>query len=163
MKQGGIVIENSIFMLSLSDCENVDIVKKIIKTVGRPKNYGLSPEEMEEEIKRKEDERHLQLKQEEAEKELRQRLENDKMTSLLEEWVNLTYVETKPHTFALTLTLQRTRKYSRKMKFSQENSTVFIPIYLLVVKYQYLETTRFIIASSHCVHHIHYCSKIWGQ
>uniref|UniRef100_A0A672JYD3 Adenylate kinase 7-like n=1 Tax=Sinocyclocheilus grahami TaxID=75366 RepID=A0A672JYD3_SINGR len=72
------------------DCENVDTVEKIIKTVGRPKNYGLSPEEMEEERKRKEDERHLQLKQEEVEKELRQRLENDKMTALLEEWVNLT-------------------------------------------------------------------------
>ncbi len=92
MKQGGIVIENSIFMLSFSDCENVDTVKKIIKTVGQPKNYGLSPEEMEEERKRKEDERHLQLKQEEVEKELRQRLENDKMTALLEEWVNLTYM-----------------------------------------------------------------------
>uniref|UniRef100_A0A8C2PR00 Adenylate kinase 7a n=1 Tax=Cyprinus carpio TaxID=7962 RepID=A0A8C2PR00_CYPCA len=47
------------------DCENVDTVEKIIKTVGPPKNYGPSPEEMEEERKRKEDERHLQLKQEE--------------------------------------------------------------------------------------------------
>uniref|UniRef100_A0A8C2IA98 Adenylate kinase 7a n=1 Tax=Cyprinus carpio TaxID=7962 RepID=A0A8C2IA98_CYPCA len=80
------VIENSIFMLSFSDCENVDTVEKIIKTVGPPKNYGPSPEEMEEERKRKEDERHLQLKQEEVEKELRQRLEKDKMTALLEEW-----------------------------------------------------------------------------
>uniref|UniRef100_A0A8C2ICH3 Adenylate kinase 7a n=1 Tax=Cyprinus carpio TaxID=7962 RepID=A0A8C2ICH3_CYPCA len=68
------------------DCENVDTVEKIIKTVGPPKNYGPSPEEMEEERKRKEDERHLQLKQEEVEKELRQRLEKDKMTALLEEW-----------------------------------------------------------------------------
>lgn len=83
-------IENGIFMLSFSDCENVDTVEKIIKTVGRPKNYGPSPEELEEERKRKEDERHLQLKQEEVEKELRQRLEKDKMTALLEEWVNLT-------------------------------------------------------------------------
>uniref|UniRef100_A0A8C2KC04 Adenylate kinase 7a n=1 Tax=Cyprinus carpio TaxID=7962 RepID=A0A8C2KC04_CYPCA len=39
------------------DCENVDTVEKIIKTVGRPKNYGPSPEELEEERKRKEDER----------------------------------------------------------------------------------------------------------
>uniref|UniRef100_A0A673JT78 Adenylate kinase 7-like n=1 Tax=Sinocyclocheilus rhinocerous TaxID=307959 RepID=A0A673JT78_9TELE len=80
------------------DCENVDTVEKIIKTVGRPKNYGLSPEEMEEERKRKEDERHLQLKQEEVEKELRQRLENDKMTALLEEWNrNMAEVKKQEH------------------------------------------------------------------
>lgn len=63
---------------------------KIIKTVGRPMNYGLSPEEMEEERKRKEDEWHEQLKQEKLEKELREIVENDKMAALLEEWVNLT-------------------------------------------------------------------------
>ncbi|KAL1254380.1 hypothetical protein QQF64_016609 [Cirrhinus molitorella] len=80
------------------DCENVDTVEKIIKTVGRPKNYGLSPEEMEEERKRKENEWHQQLKQEEVEKELRQRLENDKMTAVLEEWNrNMAEVKKQEH------------------------------------------------------------------
>ncbi|XP_067238997.1 adenylate kinase 7a [Chanodichthys erythropterus] len=68
------------------DCENEATVDKIIKTVGRPMNYGLSPEEMEEERKRKEDECHQQLKQEKLEKELRKIVENDKMDALLEEW-----------------------------------------------------------------------------
>ncbi|XP_059355072.1 adenylate kinase 7a [Carassius carassius] len=80
------------------DCENVDTVEKIIKTVGWPKNYGPSPEELEEERKRKEDEWHQQLKQEEVEKELRQRVENDKMTALLEEWSrNMAEVKKQEH------------------------------------------------------------------
>ncbi|XP_052391071.1 adenylate kinase 7a [Carassius gibelio] len=80
------------------DCENVDTVEKIIKTVGRPKNYGPSPEELEEERKRKEDEWHQQLKQEEVERELRQRGENDKMTALLEEWSrNMAEVKKQEH------------------------------------------------------------------
>uniref|UniRef100_A0A8C1VCN8 Adenylate kinase 7a n=1 Tax=Cyprinus carpio TaxID=7962 RepID=A0A8C1VCN8_CYPCA len=56
--------------------ELTDKLIKIIKTVGRPKNYGPSPEELEEERKRKEDERHQQLKQEEIEEELRKRSRN---------------------------------------------------------------------------------------
>ncbi|KAK7150717.1 hypothetical protein R3I93_011850 [Phoxinus phoxinus] len=65
------------------DVENVAAVEKIIKTVGFPMNYGLSPEEMQEKRKRKEDEWHQQLKKEEVEKEL---VENDKMAALLDEW-----------------------------------------------------------------------------
>ncbi|KAI2651723.1 Adenylate kinase 7 [Labeo rohita] len=80
------------------DCENLDTVEKIVKTVGRPRNYGLSPEEIEEERKRKENERYQQLKQEEVEKELQQRLENDKMTALLEEWNrNMAEVKKQEH------------------------------------------------------------------
>ncbi|XP_056301575.1 adenylate kinase 7-like isoform X1 [Danio aesculapii] len=80
------------------DCEDMAVVEKIIKTVGRPMNYGLSPEEMEEEKKRKEHERHQQLKQEEAENKLREMMENEKFTTLLDEWNrNTAEVERQEH------------------------------------------------------------------
>ncbi|XP_067273421.1 adenylate kinase 7a [Pseudorasbora parva] len=80
------------------DCENVATLEKIIETVGQPMNYGLSPEKMEEERKRKEAEWHQQLKQEEVEKELRKIVENKKMAALLEEWNrNLAEVKKQEH------------------------------------------------------------------
>ncbi|XP_051510717.1 adenylate kinase 7a isoform X2 [Myxocyprinus asiaticus] len=75
-----------IVIASVDDCENVAVLKKIFKTVGRPLNYGLTPEEMEEERKRKEEEWHQQLKQDETEKELREIEHNAKITAQIEEW-----------------------------------------------------------------------------
>ncbi|XP_065124855.1 adenylate kinase 7a isoform X1 [Paramisgurnus dabryanus] len=71
---------------SVDDSENVLVVEKIIKVVGRPLNYSLTPEEKEEERKRKEEMSYQQLKQEQVEKELREIEDNAKMTALLEEW-----------------------------------------------------------------------------
>lgn len=71
------------------DCENMVVLEKIIKSVGRPLNYGLTPEEIEEERKKEEEMSQQQLKQEQDEKELREIEDNAKMAALLEEWVSL--------------------------------------------------------------------------
>lgn len=82
---------------SVDDSENMVVLEKIIKSVGRPLNYGLTPDEMEEERKKKEEMCQQQLKQEKVEKELKEIEDNAKMTALLEQWVRLSKCHTNKY------------------------------------------------------------------
>lgn len=75
---------------SVDDCENMVVLEKIIKSVGRPLNYGLTPEEKEEERRKKEEMSQQELKQKQVENELRETGDNAEMAALLEEWVSFT-------------------------------------------------------------------------
>ncbi|XP_056620629.1 adenylate kinase 7a isoform X1 [Triplophysa dalaica] len=83
---------------SVDDCENMVVLEKIIKSVGRPLNYGLTPEEKEEVRKKKEEMSQQELKQKQVENELRETGDNAEMAALLEQWNrNLAEVKRQEH------------------------------------------------------------------
>ncbi|TRY77581.1 hypothetical protein DNTS_007217 [Danionella cerebrum] len=67
-------------------CEKVAAVERIVKMVGRPMNYGLTPEEREEERRRKDDGEQQELTREEAERRLMEILEEEKMEMVSSQW-----------------------------------------------------------------------------
>ncbi|XP_030626768.1 adenylate kinase 7a [Chanos chanos] len=73
-------------MDSVKDEENHAVIEKIKQIVGKPMNYGLTPEEQEEEDRRIAEERRQQVLCEAAERELREAEEVARMAPLLEEW-----------------------------------------------------------------------------
>uniref|UniRef100_A0A672IXR0 Adenylate kinase 7a n=1 Tax=Salarias fasciatus TaxID=181472 RepID=A0A672IXR0_SALFA len=67
---------------------NADVMKNITETVGPPKNYGLSPEEQEEEDRRKEKEAREKLAAQACERKHRKEAALAEMTTQYEEWVS---------------------------------------------------------------------------
>ncbi|XP_029966673.1 adenylate kinase 7-like [Salarias fasciatus] len=65
---------------------NADVMKNITETVGPPKNYGLSPEEQEEEDRRKEKEAREKLAAQACERKHRKEAALAEMTTQYEEW-----------------------------------------------------------------------------
>lgn len=63
-------------------------MKKITELVGSPKNYGLSPEEREEEDRRTAEERRQKLTEESAELKRRNKAALAEMTVQYEQWVS---------------------------------------------------------------------------
>lgn len=63
-------------------------MKKITELVGSPKNYGLSPEEQEEEDRRNAEERKQKLAEEHAEMKRRNKAAVAEMTVQYEQWVS---------------------------------------------------------------------------
>ncbi|XP_065819463.1 adenylate kinase 7-like [Labrus bergylta] len=74
--------------VTTGDPEYTGVMKKIIKMVGAPKNYGLSPEELEVESRHKEEGRRLKLAAEAAEKKRRNEAALAAMAAQYEEWQN---------------------------------------------------------------------------
>lgn len=69
---------------NMDDPENGAVIKKIIDVVGRPRNYGPTPEEQEwKEAVEKQD----NIMHDAAEHAPREAEEETRMTALLEEWV----------------------------------------------------------------------------
>ncbi|KAM6991737.1 adenylate kinase 7-like [Tautogolabrus adspersus] len=74
--------------VTAGDPENTGVMKKIIKIVGAPKNFGLSPEEQEVESRNKEEGRRLKLAAEAADKKRRNEAALAEMAARYEEWRN---------------------------------------------------------------------------
>lgn len=62
-------------------------MKKIVESVGKPKNYGLSKEEQQEEDRKKEEERKQKVAQQVAERKRRNDAALADMAVQYEEWV----------------------------------------------------------------------------
>lgn len=69
------------------DPEYTDIVKMITQEVGSPKNYGLSPEEQEEQDWKKEQERRWKLAAEAAVRKRRNEAALAEMAAQYKDWV----------------------------------------------------------------------------
>lgn len=74
--------------VSAGDPEYRNVMKKITELVGSPKNYGLSPEEQEEEDRRNAEERKQKLAEEYAEMKRRNKAAVAEMTVQYEQWVS---------------------------------------------------------------------------
>ncbi|KAM4600941.1 adenylate kinase 7-like [Polymixia lowei] len=72
--------------VNTDDPEYAHVVKKITGLVGIPKNYGLSPEEQEQEDRRLEEERQQRLALEAAEKKSQDEATLAELTARCEEW-----------------------------------------------------------------------------
>ncbi|XP_070705681.1 adenylate kinase 7-like [Pempheris klunzingeri] len=84
--------------VSTGDPEYTDVMKKITKMVGNPKNYGLSEKEQEEEDRKKEEERKQKMAAEAAEKKRRNEAALAEMAAQYEEWQrNLSEVKRQEH------------------------------------------------------------------
>lgn len=74
--------------VSTADPEYRNVVKTITELVGQPKNYGLSPEEQEEEERRLKEEQDQKLALEAAERKLRNEAALAEMAIQYEQWVS---------------------------------------------------------------------------
>lgn len=74
--------------VTTDDSEYTDVMKKITEMVGIPKNYGMSPEELEEEKRKKEEEQKQKLATEAAERKHRNEAALAEMAAQYEEWVS---------------------------------------------------------------------------
>ncbi|KAK5903275.1 hypothetical protein CgunFtcFv8_007071 [Champsocephalus gunnari] len=72
--------------VTTDDPEYADVVKKITKLVGVPKNYGLSREEQEEEERKKEEERKQKVAAEAAQRKRRNQAALAEMAAQYDEW-----------------------------------------------------------------------------
>ncbi|XP_045916561.1 adenylate kinase 7-like isoform X1 [Micropterus dolomieu] len=72
--------------VTTDDSEYTDVMKKITEMVGTPKNYGMSPEELEEEKRKKEEEQKQKLATEAAERKHRNEAALAEMAAQYEEW-----------------------------------------------------------------------------
>ncbi|XP_041830985.1 adenylate kinase 7-like isoform X2 [Melanotaenia boesemani] len=78
--------------VNADDPEYTDVIKKIMESVGVPKNYGLSPEKQKEEDQKREDERKQKLTAETAKNKQRKEAALAEMVAQYEEWKNLSEV-----------------------------------------------------------------------
>lgn len=74
--------------VSTADPEHRNVVKTITELVGQPKNYGLSPEELEEEERRLKEEEDQKLALEAAERKHRNKVALAEMALQYEQWVS---------------------------------------------------------------------------
>uniref|UniRef100_A0A3P8SAT1 Adenylate kinase 7a n=1 Tax=Amphiprion percula TaxID=161767 RepID=A0A3P8SAT1_AMPPE len=72
--------------VSTDDPDYTDIMKKITEMVGVPRNFGLSPEEQDEEYRKKEEERKQKLAAEAAERKRQKEAALAEMAAQYEEW-----------------------------------------------------------------------------
>ncbi|XP_034554964.1 adenylate kinase 7a [Notolabrus celidotus] len=72
--------------ITAGDPEYTGALKKITETVGLPKNYGLSPEELEEDERKKEEGRRQKVAAEDAERKHRKEAALAEMAAQYEEW-----------------------------------------------------------------------------
>ncbi|XP_041830986.1 adenylate kinase 7-like isoform X3 [Melanotaenia boesemani] len=72
--------------VNADDPEYTDVIKKIMESVGVPKNYGLSPEKQKEEDQKREDERKQKLTAETAKNKQRKEAALAEMVAQYEEW-----------------------------------------------------------------------------
>ncbi|KAF7690476.1 adenylate kinase 7a [Silurus meridionalis] len=83
---------------SMNDPENGDVVKKIIKMVGAPRNYGFTPEEVEEQERKQAAEKKERTMKDAAERAHREAEELTRLIAQLEEWdKNRMEVEKQEH------------------------------------------------------------------
>ena len=66
-----------------------DTVEQIKKMMGEPRNYGPTPEEIEEMKRKEEEEKLLKDAEEKAEKERREAMEAEERKKKQDEWVSL--------------------------------------------------------------------------
>ncbi|KAL6095707.1 ak7 [Pungitius sinensis] len=78
--------------------EHTGVMQKIIKIVGIPKNYGPSPEELEEEERKRDEERKQKVTEEAADRKRRNEAALAEMAAQYEQWErNLSEVERQEH------------------------------------------------------------------
>lgn len=74
--------------VSTRDSEYINVMKAITELVGKPKNYGPSPEEQQEENRKNREESQQKLAMESAERKRRNKAALAEMTAHYEEWVS---------------------------------------------------------------------------